>query len=66
MNRISQGSGIASDAVPEDDEVVVERGGAATTGIPGITANKNRLFVGGSLIAAAAVFGIAAATGMLS
>lgn len=66
MSRISQGSSIASDAVPEDDEVVVERGGAATTGIPGIAANKNRLFVGGSLIAAAAVFGIAAATGMLS
>jgi type IV secretion system protein VirB10 len=66
MNRISQGSSIASDAVPNDEEVVVERGGAATTGIPGITANKNRLFVGGSLIAAAAVFGIAAATGMLS
>ncbi|MEG3166207.1 type IV secretion system protein VirB10 [Sphingomonas sp. PB2P19] len=66
MNRISQGSGIASDAVPNDDEVVIERGGAATTGIPGVTTNKNRLFVGGSLIAAAAVFGIAAATGMLS
>ena len=66
MSRISQGSGIARDAVPDDDEVVVERGGAATAGIPGITANKNRLFVGGSLIAAAAVFGIAAATGMLS
>ncbi len=66
MSRISQGSSIASDAVPDDDEVVIERGGAATTGIPGITANKNRLFVGGSLIAAAAVFGIAAATGMLS
>ena len=66
MNRISQGSGIASDAVPNDDEVVLERGGAATTGIPGIAANKNRLFVGGSLIAAATVFGIAAATGMLS
>ena len=66
MNRISEGSSIASDAVPNDDEVVVERGGAATTGIPGITANKNRLFVGGSLITAAAVFGIAGATGMLS
>ena len=66
MNRISQGSGVASDAVPNDDEVVLERGGAATTGIPGIAANKNRLFVGGSLIAAATVFGIAAATGMLS
>lgn len=66
MSRISQGSSIASDAVPDEDEVVVERGGAATTGIPGIAANKNRLFVGGSLVAVAAVFGIAAATGILS
>jgi len=66
MNTIARGSSIARDAVPDDDEVVVERGGAATAGIPGLTANKNRLFVGGSLIAVAAVFGIAAATGMLS